>query len=81
LPHGKEKMTSESLQAINCRIPKDVYEDMQNLLSNTQKSTAAFVKDAIEFYIECVKQNDVDDFKPLKIDQFAYNLNKKARKE
>jgi predicted DNA-binding protein len=73
-------MTTEPLQAVNCRIPKDVYNDMQDLLSNTQKSTAAFVKDSIEFYIGCVKRNiNVDDFKPLKIDQFAYDLDKKNK--
>jgi len=68
-------MTAETLQAINCRIPKDVYNDMQQLLGYTQKSTAAFVKDAIEFYILSVKEEvNVKDFKPLKIDQFAFGL-------
>jgi len=71
-------MTTEPLQAVNCRIPKEVYNDMQDLLRFTQKSTAAFVKDSIEFYMECVKKNKIaEDFNPLKIDQFAYNLNKK----
>jgi len=73
-------MTTETLQAINCRIPKDVYNDMQGLLSYTQKSTAAFVKDAIEFYILSVKGEGVKDFKPLKIDRFAFGLGSEKNK-
>jgi hypothetical protein len=53
---------------------------MQGLLSYTQKSTAAFVKDAIEFYILSVKGEGVKDFKPLKIDKFAFGLGSEKNK-
>ena len=66
-------MPSE-FQAVNCRIPKKTFEAMQKLQDNTNKSTAAFVKDAIDFYLKSVEEDLDSDFKPLKIDQYAYKL-------
>jgi hypothetical protein len=74
-------MTSDTLQAVNCRIPKDTYEDMHTVIRLTQKTTGAFVKDAIDFYIQCVKDGTNVDFKSMKIDQFAYGLERESKKQ
>jgi hypothetical protein len=72
-------MTTETYQAVNCRIPKETYEDMHTIIGLTQKTTGAFVKDAIDFYIQCVKDGTEVDFKPMKIDQYAYGLESKPK--
>lgn len=72
----KENMTH---QAINCRIPKETYDSMQVIVENTKKSTAEFVKNCIEWYIISVEKELDSDYNPLKIDQFAYKLNRKEK--
>ena len=61
--------------AINCRIPIDTYEKLQEIITITQKNTAITVADAIVHYVDCVTGND-DTLKSLQIDQFAWKLNK-----
>lgn len=66
----------ETLVSINCRIPESVYDDMQTLLGITQKTSAAFVKDAVKEYILLVKKNNQPS-DSLQIDQFAWQLHEK----
>lgn len=64
--------------AINCRIPKDTYKKLQEILSITQKNTAITVADAIVHYVDCVTGNN-DTLEALQIDQFAWKLNKRKK--
>ena len=52
---------------------------MQIIVENTKKSTAEFVKNCIEWYIISVEKELDSDYNPLKIDQFAYKLNRKDK--
>ena len=67
--------------AINCRIPKEVHQEMTGLLAITKKSAAAFISDAVVQYIALLPTED-DITKQLtnamRIDRFAIQL---ARKE
>lgn len=59
--------------AINCRIPKDVYEELQEILKVTQKNTATTVADSIIHYVNCV-MGKTEIIKALQIDQFAWGI-------
>jgi hypothetical protein len=62
--------------AVNCRIPKQTYKALHEIASTTGKTAATTVADSIEYYVRCV-QGKTEPTKPLKIDQFAWNLNTK----
>jgi hypothetical protein len=71
---GNSTLVGTPHVAINCRIPSETHEKMQSSLEVTQKSTAAFVKDAIMEYIAQIEQSDYKPSRALQIDQFAYQL-------
>ena len=70
----------EPMVAINCRIPKDVHTEMNELLQITKKSAAAFVADAVVQYIKLLPTEEDTSkqlTKAMQIDRFAYQLHKK----
>ena len=64
--------------AINCRIPKETYRALQEILKVTQKNTAITVADAIIHYVNCVMDKK-ETLKALQIDQFAWELSRKEK--
>ena len=70
---------NEIYHAINCRIPKETYENLQAMLEITGKNVSATVADAIVYYMNCVKGEN-EPTNSLQIDQFAWNLKKKGNK-
>lgn len=73
--------SKESLVAVNCRIPKSIYEEVHKLTEVTQKSVAAFVTTAIREYIAQCTQNNYTQSKTLTVDKFALELERKERKK
>ena len=68
--------------AINCRIPKDVHEQMTDLLKVTNKSAAAFISDAVVQYVNLLPtKGDVTKqlTNAMLIDRFAYELHRKKK--
>ena len=61
---------------INFRIPKDIYDEMTLITDKTEKSTAAFIAYAVEFYLNKVTGRKLSKSDTIKIDKFAYELNK-----
>lgn len=64
--------------AINCRIPKDTYQKLQEILKVTQKNTAITVADSIIHYVNCV-MGKTETIKALQIDKFAWELSRKDK--
>ncbi len=71
----------ETLVAVNCRIPKSIYEEVHQLTEVTQKSVAAFVTTAIREYIAQCTEINYTQSKTLIVDKFALELERKERKE
>lgn len=66
--------------AVHCRIPNDTYDRASELLGITQKSMANLVNNAILVYVDMVVSNSTEkaeQYKPLKLDQYAYSLHEK----
>lgn len=63
--------------AVHCRVPNEVYENASKLTKVTQKSIANLVANAITAYVTAVTKgvDEIKDYQPLKIDQFAWSLN------
>lgn len=77
---NQDKMKNDNTHhAINCRVPKDVYFKLQEILEVTQKNTASTVADSISHYVNCV-MGKTETLKALQIDQFAWELNRKENK-
>ena len=75
----EEKMKNDNTHhAINCRIPKDTYLYLQEILKVTQKNTAITVADSITHYVNCV-MGKTETIKALQIDQFAWELSRKEK--
>lgn len=76
--HNYKMKNDNQYHAVNCRVPVSIYDTLQKLVIETGKTTATTVSDAIEYYIQCVKseKEPTNPTKSLKIDRFAWNLNK-----
>ena len=63
--------------AVNCRVSDEVYDSAVALTKVTQKSIANLVANAITAYVTAVTKgvDEIKDYQPLKIDQFAWSLN------
>ena len=61
---------------INFRIPKSIYDEMTLITDKTEKSTAAFIAFAVEFYLSKVTGRRIATPDTVKIDKFAYDLSK-----
>ena len=68
---------NETLYAVNTRISTNVAERMNGLLALTKKSTSAFVQDAILEYLNQVFDKNYKQSKPLQIDIFAAQIDRK----
>lgn len=67
--------------AINSRIDADSYGLITEICDLTNKSVAAYVKDACLAYYALVKNPQSEPTDALKIDQFAWSLKTKGNKQ
>ena len=80
----KNKMTKKSKEdyiAINTRIPKEVFDQMQESLRVTKKTIGAYVGDSIVQYTQLITNtgNDVVETDSMQIDKFAWQLHRKTK--
>mgnify|MGYP000607133636 CR=1 FL=1 len=80
----ENKMTKKSKEdyiAINTRIPKEIYEQMQESLRVTKKTIGAYVGDSIVQYTQLITNtgNDVVETDSMQIDKFAWQLHRKTK--
>ena len=59
---------------VNFRLRADLHEEMTELLSKTEKSSASFITNAIESYLALIKHKTTPNKDALKIDRFAWEL-------
>ena len=67
--------------AINTRIPKEVWDQMQESLGATKKSIGAYVGDSVVQYTQQITNNgsDVVETDAMQIDKFAWQLHRKTK--
>lgn len=67
--------------AINTRIPKEVWDQMQESLGVTKKSIGAYVGDSVVQYTQQITNNgsDVVETDAMQIDKFAWQLHRKTK--
>ena len=80
----KNKMNKKSKEdsiAINTRIPKEVYEQMQESLRVTKKTIGAYVGDSIVQYTQLITTNESDAVQTnaMQIDKFAWQLHRETK--
>jgi len=75
------KKSKEDYIAINTRIPKEIYEQMQESLRVTKKTIGAYVGDSIVQYTQLITNtgNDVVETDSMQIDKFAWQLHRKTK--
>lgn len=65
---------TDEYTAVHCRIPTDVYDDMQTVRKISEKSVASYVSAAIITYTGLVKEKNPKQIAALQLDQLAYQL-------
>lgn len=70
---NKNKITPNQI-AVNFRLPYELHSEMSQILEKTEKSSAAFISNAVEYYIALVKEKTINNQDTLKIDRFAWGL-------
>lgn len=76
-----KKKSKEDYIAINTRIPKEVFDQMQESLRVTKKSLCAYIGDSVVQYTQQITNNgsDVVETNSMQIDKFAWQLHRKTK--